>query len=112
MLLSIKCRAMESNIIITSVHNSLPKNKKSEEISEYMRKLVHVTFTPDEYKDFVEELKVLVEFLNGKYPRTKAFFVFESLHTHSLGIRIEGTCEGLYASLFEIGDSWTTFKHK
>lgn len=101
-----------SNIIVTSVHNSLPKNKKSEEISEYMRKLVHVTFTPAEYKDFVEELEVLVEFLNGKYPRTKAFFVFESLHTHALGIRIDGTCEGLYASLFEIGDSWTTFKQK
>ena len=103
---------MESNMIITSVHNSLPKNKKSEEISEYMRKLVHVTFTPAEYKDFVEELKVLVEFLNGKYPRTKAFFVFGCKHTHSLGIRIEGTCEGLYASLFEIGDSWTTIKQK
>lgn len=103
---------MESNIIITSVHNSLPKNKKSEEISEYMRKLVHVTFTPAEYKDFVEELKALVEFLNGKYPRTKTFFVFESLCAHSIGIRIEGTCEGLCASLFEIGDSWTTFKQK
>lgn len=99
-----------SNIIITSVHNSLPKNKKSEEISEYMRKLVHVTFTPAEYKDFVEELKVLVEFLNEKYPRTKPFFVFGCKHTHSLGIRIEGSCGGLYASLFEIGDNWTTFK--
>lgn len=98
--------------IITSVHNSLPKNKKSEEISEYMRKLVHVTFTPAEYKDFVEELKVLVEFLNGKYPRTKPFFVSESLRTNSVGIRIDGTCEGLYASLFEIGNSWTEFKTK
>lgn len=98
--------------IITSVHNSLPKNKKSEEISEYMRKLVHITFTPAEYKDFVEELKVLVEFLNGKYPRTKVFFVFESLHTHSVGIRIEGTCENLYARLFDIGDSWIEFKQK
>lgn len=75
-----------------------------------MRKLVHVTFTPAEYKDFVEELKVLVEFLNGKYPRTKPFFVLESLRTNSVGIRIDGSCEGLYASLFEIGDSWTEFK--
>lgn len=101
-----------TNIIITRVSNSLPKNKKSEEIDWYMRKLEHVTFTPDEYKDFVEELRLIVEFLNGKYPRTKPFFVFESLRTHSVGVRVDGTCEGLYASLYEIGASWTETKTK
>lgn len=101
---------MESNIIITSVHNSLPKNKKSEEISEYMRKLVHVTFTPAEYKDFVEELKVLVEFLNGKYPKTKLYSIRTSRNREYIAVALDGTDKNIWAAFLPIGVSFTEFK--
>ena len=96
--------------IITSVHNSLPNNRKSAEISDYMRKLEGVTFTPEEYKDLVEELRFWVNFLNTKYTRTKPFFVRESPSRSNIGVGVEGSAEGLYASMHVIGATWTEYK--
>ena len=61
--------------IITSVHSSLPKNKKSEEFNEFFRKMIYTTFTEEEFTKFCEDMKALVQFANGKYPRTTPYQV-------------------------------------
>ena len=96
---------MENRIIIR-VHSTLPKNRKSDEISEYMRKLVYTTFTTEEYRIFVEDMKCLVAFLNAKYPKTKAFEVSEHPYSNSLSIGSSND-QSIWATFCPIGKSYS-----
>lgn len=96
---------MGSKIIIR-VHSTLPKNRKSTEISEYMRKLVYTTFTTDEYRIFVEDMKCLVAFLNSKYPQTKEFEVWEHPFSNSLSIG-SSSDQSIWATFCPIGKSYS-----
>lgn len=96
---------MGSKIII-SVHSALPKNRKSDEINKYMRKLVYTTFTTDEYRTFVEDMKCLVAFLNSKYPKTKAFEVHEHPYSNCFSIG-PGNDQNIWARFCPIGKSYS-----
>lgn len=96
---------MSSKIIIR-VHSTLPKNRKSDEINEYMRKLVYTTFTTDEYRVFVEDMKCLTAFLNSKYPKTKEFEVHEHSYSNCLSIGLSSE-QSIWATFCPIGKSYS-----
>lgn len=102
---------MKGNIIITYVHSSLPSNRKAAEITQYMRQLVSVTFTPAEYDAFIVELTGMVAGLNEKYPSSKAYWVRKSLSKECVSVALEGTDRSIWAALHPIGISFTEFKN-
>ena len=96
--------------IITDIYNSLPKNKKSEEFKEFFHKLRYITFTEEEYDKFVEDMKVLVEFANRKYPRTTPYFFRKNPGNTSVSVVVEGKVDSISATPCPIGESYSNLK--
>lgn len=97
--------------IITSVHNSLPKNKKSSEFNELFRSFIYTTFTEEEFSKFCEDMEALTEFANMKYPKTKPYFF--RVHpksydgSHSVSVVIEGKDDCISAHFCPIGKAYS-----
>lgn len=96
-----------ANVIITSVHNSLPSNAKTTTLNTIMRGLVHTTFTDAELSEFVKDLNELVDTLNELHPRTKKLFVTTSPYDTSISVRLDGCDKTLYAALCVIGKPYS-----
>lgn len=97
-------------VIITRLHNNLPDNRKSREVSAFLRRLVHTTFTGEEFAQFIDDLTELVEALNAKYRTTKPYYVTGSPGDNSVGVRLDGSDKSIYAVLCPIGKSYTDIR--
>lgn len=87
--------------IITSIHNNLPTNKKTQELSDLLRDWFGTLFENDEeWAGFILNLRALVKVVNARYPKTKAFFV--TALGNNVSIRLDGTDKALSVSVVQI----------
>ena len=90
---------------ITSFHNSLPANRKTQEIADILRKMQHTLLADEEYEELIERIKTLVRVGNNIYPRTKGLWV--RVMSESIAVALDGSDKSCYLGVATVENTWS-----
>jgi hypothetical protein len=90
---------------ITSLHNSLPANRKTKEIAEILRKTQKTLLTEEEYEEFIACVKTLVDVGNALYPKTSKLWV--RVGQESIAVALDGSDKSCYLGVATVENTWS-----
>lgn len=86
--------------LITSVHNNLPVNRKTKELSDICRKLVGTLLEDKEYSELVNRMEKMVDVANALYPNTTKLWVRTA--AESIALALDGSDKSMYLAIHTV----------